>query len=165
MSSLGRRFAVDLAGRIAILELANQAQAVVMGGVKPGDLRWSHPARDFFWHDVSGGRVFMDAYQFLILARRVMEHGEERRLRTHRPTPTDPVPTDLAPTDLAPTDPAPTDLAPTDLAPLRKQGPMALGVVLALRCGSLLSQGCGLPSPSCLLALKSTSPGFPPSRE
>ncbi len=78
--ALGRRFSVDLSGRIAILELANQAQAAVLGGVKPGDLRWSHPARDFFWLDVSGFPAFMDAYQFITLARRVMERGEELRL-------------------------------------------------------------------------------------
>ncbi len=79
--ALGRRFAVDLSGRIAMLELANQAQAAVLRGVKPGDLRWSHPARDFFWLDVSGVPAFMDAYQFISLARRVMEQGEELRLR------------------------------------------------------------------------------------
>ena len=94
VKALRRCFAIGLAERIAILELANQAQAKVMGGVKPGDLRWSHPARDFFWTDASRDRVFMDAYQFITLARRVMEHGEERRLRalaspTHAPaTPT-----------------------------------------------------------------------------
>ncbi len=77
----GRRFAVDLMGRMAILELANQAQAAVLSGVKPGDLRWSHPARDFFWLDVSGYPAFLDAYQFIALARRVMEHGEDQRLR------------------------------------------------------------------------------------
>lgn len=92
IEALGRRFAVDLSGRIAILELANQAQAAVMGGVKPGDLRWSHPARDFYWCDASGGQVFMDAYQFITLARRVMEHGEERRLQAAEARITRPAP-------------------------------------------------------------------------
>ena len=82
----------SLTERVAILELANQAQAAVADGAKPGDLRWSHPARDFYWCDASGGQVFMDAYQFITLARRVMDHGEERRLRaaearTTRPPP------------------------------------------------------------------------------
>ncbi len=76
-----RQFAAATADRIAILELVNQAQGAVMAGVRPGDMRWSHPARDFYWHDTSGRPVFMDAYQFISLARRVMEHGEERRLR------------------------------------------------------------------------------------
>ena len=71
----------SLTERVAILELANQAQAAVADGAKPGDLRWSHPARDFFWSVGPGGPRYLDAYQFLELARGVMERAEEQRLR------------------------------------------------------------------------------------
>lgn len=83
----GRRYEVSAPIRLAILELAYQAQAKVLGGIKPGDLRWSHPARDFFWHDETGAHVFMDAYQLIALARRVMEHNEELRLKDTAPAP------------------------------------------------------------------------------
>lgn len=85
----GRRYKVSTSVRLAILELACQAQARVLGGIKPGDLRWSHPARDFFWHDETGVAVFMDAYQLIALARRVMEHSEELRLQDAASSPQD----------------------------------------------------------------------------
>lgn len=50
-------------------QLVPLAGAKVSGGVKPGDLRWLHPAVDFVWPTATGEKVYMDPYQFLAMYR------------------------------------------------------------------------------------------------
>ena len=75
----GREFAYDLPSRVELLEAANAANASVRAGCKPGDLRWSHPARDFVWFDVDGVPIEMDAYALLSLAAEYARHAERNR--------------------------------------------------------------------------------------
>ena len=77
----GDRFACSLDDRIAVLETANSAQAAIMSGVKPGDLRWNNRIRDFVWIDADDEPVKMDAYTFLAFARLFADSNQHVRLK------------------------------------------------------------------------------------
>ncbi|MEM7425179.1 MAG: hypothetical protein AAF441_03735 [Pseudomonadota bacterium] len=76
----GRRFSAGPQARLELLEAANIARSAVLSGTRPGDLRWSHPARDFIWFDVDGCPVRMDAYTLLALATGFARQSEDDRL-------------------------------------------------------------------------------------
>lgn len=53
---------------------ALEALIAVMGGVQPGDLRWSDPAGDFAWIAADNSRVPMDAQTVIELAQAASAH-------------------------------------------------------------------------------------------